>query len=186
MRDNCRFCFIAGGKLVATFWDINEERPWEYLVIGVQQSLLAYQEETIKKDKLKASYKALMDFIDNQEFAYVMYEFRIYVDQNKYEVWETKRIEDGAGLNYWVAGKKIDEKEIIRTKEIKLAGNAGAVYVKHYEKPDVVVVAWGNKQYEYYLDGKNLQKYLFMRRKAGDNKAGIWLKKVAYKFEEIK
>ncbi len=80
MRDNCRFCFIAGGKLIATFWDINEKRPWEYLSIGVHQALLAYQEETVKREKLRASYKALMEFIDNEEFAYVLYEFRIYVD----------------------------------------------------------------------------------------------------------
>ena len=186
MRDNCRFCFIAGGKLIATFWDINEKRPWEYLSIGVHQALLAYQEETVKREKLRASYKALMEFIDNEEFAYVLYEFRIYVDQNRYEVWETKKMEDEAGLNCWVAGKKIAEKEIKRTEEIKITGNVGAIYVRHYEKPDVVVMAWGSKQYEYYLDGKNLKKYLFMRTKAGDNKAGIWLKKVAWKCEEIK
>lgn len=58
-------------------------------------------------------------------------------------------------------------------------GKSVARYIHHWLKSEVVRLSWGKSEYDYYLDGmKLLNKYLWLRRKAGENKAGVWLKKM--------
>lgn len=64
--------------------------------------------------------------------------------------------------------------------------NQEAKYVHHWLKPEVVRVQWGAKTYDYYLDGiPNLNTFLWLKNRAGMNKAANWLKKNAYKYESV-
>ena len=76
--------------------------------------------------------------------------------------------------------KKAPKKPVkpVKTKAV-------AKYVQHWLKPEVVRLSWGENVYDYYLDGyKLLSTYLWLRRKAGENKAGVWLKKNAKRCEK--
>jgi hypothetical protein len=50
--------------------------------------------------------------------------------------------------------------------------------LKTQAKPELVKIKWNSSVYEYHLNSyQDLNKYLFIRRKAGETKGALWLKK---------
>jgi hypothetical protein len=60
------------------------------------------------------------------------------------------------------------------------------VLIKWWNSPDVIRIQWGSKVYDYYLTSiEDMNKFFYIKTKAGINKASAWLKKQAYKTESV-
>lgn len=102
------------------------------------------------------------------------YVYKVYPEADAYEVWQGDKKLAGRGV-------KATKKPVKRRVSSK-----GARYISHQERPEIVRLAWGEKVYDHYLYSVFLlERYLWLRRKAGENKAALWLKKNADHIKKV-
>ena len=172
---------------IATFYCTEQRKPPEVMAFIMRTALMCYYDG--KESSLNNFYNPIMENIDNVPFTYIEYEFKVFLYSKCFQVWSTKEVKIN-GLSEWKANKMIMDRTVSFEKAVKkplkpVEQGKGAKYVKHWLQPEVGRLSWGESVYDYYLyDGKLLQKYLWLKSKAGENKAGIWLKKNAKRCEK--
>lgn len=174
------------GTLIRTLYCTEKRKQPEEMSVILMSVIEEFQKSKGNVDK---SIQVLLSNIDNEPFLYVEFEYRLFLAEGRFEIWRTKKITEN-GLNRWEAGFKISDRTVTvvnAPKEVKKpAPGKGAEYLYHWIKPEVVGIRWGDNKYEYFLDGTTLlNRYLWLRRQAGENKAALWLKKNAYKSQKV-